>query len=138
LAVTLGERQQVMNQPVIAIIFTNTSSTPCTLYGYPGVAGLDAHGDQSVQAYRTPQVYMGGAPTGVPTPVTVVSGAQASALIGGTAQPVNGQTTCAPDYSAVLVTPPGTSGSSKRSVDFPSCTGLAITPVVPGPTGGLF
>jgi hypothetical protein len=81
---------------------------------------------------------MGGAPSGFPTQVTVASGAHASALIGGTAQPVNGQTTCAADSAAVFVTPPGTSAPSKLSVDFPSCTGLAITPVVPGPTGGLF
>jgi hypothetical protein len=138
LAVTLGERQQAMNQPAIAVIFTNTSATPCTMYGYPGVTGLDAHGHQIAQAYRTPQVYMGGAPSGFPTQVTVASGAHASALIGGTAQPVNGQTTCAADSAAVFVTPPGTSAPSKLSVDFPSCTGLAITPVVPGPTGGLF
>jgi hypothetical protein len=138
LAVTLGQRGQAMNQPAIAVVFTNTSSTPCTLYGYAGVAGLDAHGHQLVQAYRTPQVYIGGAPDGVPAPVTVASGAQASALIGGTAQPVNGQTTCPPDYAAVLVTPPGTSTPTKLSVDFPSCEGLAITLVVPGPTGGAF
>ena len=139
LAVTLGKRGQAMNQPAIAVIFTNTSSTPCTLYGYPGVAGLDAQGHQLVQAYRTPQVYIGGAPDGVPaTELSVASGAQASALIGGTAQPANGQTTCPPDYAAVLVTPPGTSTSTKLSVDFPSCEGLAITPVVPGPTGGAF
>jgi hypothetical protein len=37
-----------------------------------------------------------------------------------------------------LVTPPGTSAPSKLSVDFPSCAGLAVTPVVPGRTGGLF
>jgi len=138
LAVTLGERGQAMNQPAIAVIFTNTSPTPCTLFGYPGVAGLDARGNQLVQAYRTPQVYTGGAPDGVPQHVTLASGAQASALIGGTAQPVNGQTTCPPDYAAVLVTPPGTTTPTKLSVDFPSCEGLAITPVVPGPTGGAY
>ena len=138
LVVTLGARGQAMNQPAIAVIFTNTSSTPCTLYGYPGVAGLDPHGHQLVQAYRTPQVYIGGAPDAVPALVTVASDAQASALIGGTAQPANGQTTCPPDYAAVLVTPPGTRTPTKLSVDFPSCEGLAITPVVPGPTGGAF
>jgi hypothetical protein len=138
LSVTLGERQQVMAQPAIAVIFTNTSDAPCTLYGYPGVAGLDAQGHQIAQAYRTPQVYMGGAPSGVLTRVALANGAQASALIGGGANPINGQATCPADYAKVLVTPPGTSAPTKLSLDFPSCTGLAITPVVPGPTGGLF
>jgi hypothetical protein len=136
LAITLGESQQVMDQPAIAVIFTNTSDAPCTLYGYPGVAGLDTRGHQITQAYRTSQVYEGGAPTG-PTRVTLASGGQASALIGGSANPVNGQTACPADYAAVLVTPPGATGSTALPIDFPSCPGLAVTPVVPGPTGGF-
>jgi hypothetical protein len=135
LAVTLGTREQAMNQPAIAVIFTNTGTIPCALYGYPGVAGLDAHGRQIAQAYRTTQVYMGGA--GIPTQVTLASGGQASALIGGGAQPVNGQTACPADYAAVLVTPPGATTPTKLPVEFPSCSGLAVTPVVLGPTGGF-
>ncbi len=138
LAVTLGERDQLMAQPAVAVIFTNTSSAPCTLDGYPGVAGLDSNGHETAQAYRTPQVCLGGAPTGVPTDVTLVSRAQASALIGGGANPINGESACPADYAAVLVTPPGTSTSTKLPLDFPSCTGLAVTPVVPGASGGFF
>jgi hypothetical protein len=138
LAVTLGERQQVMAQPAIAVIFTNTSNTPCTLYGYPGIAGLDSNGHQIAQAFRTPQVYEGGAPTGAPTKVTLANGAQGSALIGGGANPINGGLTCPADYAAVLITPPGANASTTLPIDFPSCSGLAVTPVVPGPTGGLF
>jgi hypothetical protein len=138
LALMLGERQQTMAQPAIAVIFTNISGTPCTLYGYPGVAGLDTNGHQIAQAYRTPQVLLGGAPTDVPTRVTLASGAQVSALIGGGANPINDETACPADYTAVLVTPPGATTSTELPVDFPSCSGLAVTPVVPGPTGGLF
>jgi hypothetical protein len=138
LAVTLGERQQLMAQPAIAVIFTNTSDAPCTLYGYAGIAGLDHTGHQIWQAMRTSQVYMGGAPTGVPTSVTIASDAQASALIGGSANPGNGATACPADYAAVQVTPPGTTTATKLVLDFPSCSGLLVTPVVPGPTGGFF
>ena len=138
LTVTLGERQQAMTQPAIAVIFTNTSATPCTMYGYPGVAGLDAGGHQITQAYRTPQVFMGGAPDGAPTQLTVTSGAQASALIGASADITSGETACPADYAAVLVTPPGAAGSTELPVDLPACSGLAVTPVVPGPTGGFF
>jgi hypothetical protein len=138
LAVTLGERQQLMAQPAVAVIFTNTSDSSCTLYGYPGVAGLDSNGHQVAQAFRTAQVYMGGAPTDTPTSVTLASGAQASALIGGSANPVNGEAACPPDYAAVLVTPPGTTTATELAIDYPSCSGLLITPVVPGATGGFF
>ena len=138
LTVTFGERQQVMAQPAIAVIFTNTSDAACTLYGYPGVAGLDSAGDQIAQAVRTPQVYMGGAPTDVPSRVMLASGAQASALIGGSANPINGEIACPPDYAAVRVTPPGTTEATRLDVDFPSCSGLLVTPVVPGATGGYF
>jgi photosystem II stability/assembly factor-like uncharacterized protein len=138
MAVTLWQRQQTMAQPAIAVIFTNISGTPCTLYGYPGVAGLDTNGHQITQAYRTPQVLLGGAPAGIPTLVTLASGALASALIGGGANPINGETACPADFTAVLVTPPGARASTELPVDFPSCSGLAVTPVVPGPTGGLF
>lgn len=138
LVVTLGERQQLMAQPAIALIFTNTSDSSCTLYGYPGVAGLDSNGHQVAQAFRTPQLYVGGAPTDTPTRVTLTSGAQASALIGASANPVNGATACPPDYAAVLATPPGTTTATKLALDYPSCSGLFITPVVPGATGGFF
>lgn len=138
LAITLGERQQVMAQPAIAVIFTNTGDAPCTLHGYPGVAGLDAGGHQITQAYRIQQVYEGGASTDAPTLVTLSSGVVASALIGGGANPINGESACPADYAAVLVTPPGATGPTKLPVDFPSCSGLAVTPVIPGPTGGFF
>jgi hypothetical protein len=138
LSITLGERQQVMAQPAIAIIFTNTGDAPCTLYGYPRVAGLNTDGHPTTQAYRIQQVYEGGASTDAPTPVTLTSGGPVSALIGGGANPLNGQTACPADYAAVLVTPPGATSPTKLQVDFPSCSGLEITPLVPGPTGGFF
>jgi hypothetical protein len=138
LSITLGERQQVMAQPAIAVMFTDTGDAPCTLYGYPGVAGLDTGGRQITQAYRIQQVYEGGSSTDAPTRVTLARGGQASALIGGGANPINGETACPADYAAVVVTPPGTSAPTKLPLDFPSCAGLAVTPVVPGPTGGFF
>ena len=73
-----------------------------------------------------------------PPRVTLVRGGQASALIGGGANPLNGDTACPADYAAVLVTPPGATTPTKLPVDLPSCSGLAVTPVVPGSTGGFF
>ena len=42
----LGHEDQIL-------LFTNNSSAACTLTGYPGVAGLNASGQQQVQARRT-------------------------------------------------------------------------------------
>ena len=53
----LGHQDQV-------ILFTNQSSSMCALSGYPGVAGLEAQGDQAVPARRTLGGYMGGLPPG--------------------------------------------------------------------------
>ena len=64
LTVTLGERQQVMSQPAVVIVFTNTSATGCTLYGYPDVAGLDSDGRRTGRALQVTQVYEGGAADG--------------------------------------------------------------------------
>ena len=42
------------------LYFVKTSASPCVLSGYPGVAGLNASGQQVVQAQRTLQGFMGG------------------------------------------------------------------------------
>jgi hypothetical protein len=41
-------------------LFTNTSQTACTLYGYPGVAALNDQGAQVKQAQRTLTGFVGG------------------------------------------------------------------------------
>ena len=133
----LGHQDQV-------ILFTNQSRSTCSLTGFPGVAGLDAEGNQVVQAQRTPGGYLGGLPPGVTVPPTVplMPGQTASAVIEGTDVPVGSATTC-PHYPALLVTPPGLSDSVRVSVSdqgtnppgFPGCSPIEVHPVVPGSTG---
>jgi Domain of unknown function (DUF4232) len=137
MTVTLGERQQVMSQPAIVIVFTNTSATGCTLYGYPDVVGLDGNGRQTSQARRSPTVYEGGAMDG-PSNVALDAGGQASALVGGGANPIGDAAACDADFAAFSVAPPGTTTATRLGIDFPSCSGLAVTPVVAGSSGGLF
>lgn len=50
----------------VVLLFVNNGSTPCDLYGYPGVAGLNAGGMQEVQAQRTLTGMMGGLAPGSP------------------------------------------------------------------------
>ena len=49
------------------LFFINDSQTACSLSGYPGVAGLNAAGQQIVQARRTTGGYLGGLLPGVLT-----------------------------------------------------------------------
>jgi hypothetical protein len=133
----LGHQDQV-------ILFTNQSRSTCSLTGFPGVAGLDAEGNQVVQAQRTPGGYLGGLPPGVTVPpmVPLMPGQTASAVIEGTDMPVGSATTC-PHYPALLVTPPGLSDSVRVSVSdlgtnppgLPGCSPIEVHPVVPGSSG---
>ena len=136
LRVSLGQRQQAMNQPAQVIVFTNTSTTPCLLSGYPSVAGLDSAGHQITQAQQVNEIYMGGA--GIAADVQLAVDADASLLVGGVDQPIGGAASCPVDYAGLLVTPPGTTRSTHLHVDFPSCGGLEVTPLVAGSSGGLF
>jgi Protein of unknown function (DUF4232) len=116
-------------------VFTNVSTSACTLYGYPGVAGLDGVGRQIVQATRTPNGYIGGlSSSDAPAPIVALApGQAASALVEGDDNQF-GSMPCV-QLSGLLVTAPNTT----RSVDLPGafsdCDGLQIHPVVPGTSG---
>jgi Protein of unknown function (DUF4232) len=136
LATALGRSGAGLGHVGQAVVFTNVSSTACTLYGYPGVAGVDKAGTQVVQATRTPSGYLGGlwsTPNGPPPTVALAPGQVASALVEGTDNPI-GSMPCV-QLSGLLVTAPNTT----RSVELPSapsdCDGLEVHPVVPGTSG---
>lgn len=118
------------------ILFRNTGRGPCTLQGYPGVAGLDSNGGQVMQASRTPQGYLGGlafTDTSLPK-VVLAPGQTGSALLEGSDNPVGTATLCS-SYAALLVTPPNTTTSTRLSMSMPGCSGLFIHPLVPGTSG---
>ena len=126
------------------ILFTNQSQSTCSLSGYPGVAGLDAQGNQIVQVPRTLSGYLGGLQNGATTPPTVMlAPAQtASAAVEGTDNPVGSATSC-PYYPALLVTPPNLTDSVRVTVSglgtnppgLPGCSLTEVHPVVPGSSG---
>jgi Protein of unknown function (DUF4232) len=135
----LGHQDQV-------ILFTNQSSSTCVLSGYPGVAGLNAQGDQAVQAQRTLGGYMGGLPPGatIPPNVSLAPGQTASAKVEGTDNPVGSATSC-PYYPVLLVTPPNLTSSVPVTVSglgtnppgLPGCSPIEVHPVVPGTSGDV-
>lgn len=117
----------------VLLRFAPINKEACTLYGYPGVAGLDANGKQGLQATRTPNGYLGGVQGGKPGTVTITSLSPASALVEGDAASKDG-TTCL-QLVALLVTPPGLHTSQQIESAPPACGGLQVHPVVPGVTG---
>jgi len=136
LATTLGKQAVGMGHVGQVVVFTNVGTSGCTLFGYPGIAGLDATGTQIMQAARIPSGYLGGlwnAPNGPPPLVALAPGQAASALVEGVDNQV-GSIPCV-RLSGLLVTAPNTT----RSVDLPStspeCDGLVVHPVVPGTSG---
>jgi hypothetical protein len=126
------------------VVFTNVGQTTCTMGGYPGVAALNAQGNQVAQAVRHPTGMIGGLPNdSSPIPVvTLAPGQTASAEIEGSGLPPGSATTCV-GYPAFLVTPPGETQSVRVAVPtvnnsyggFPGCYPISVNPVVPGDTG---
>jgi hypothetical protein len=130
----LGHEDQVL-------VFTNDSHSVCTLTGYPGVAGLNAYGEQIIQATRSLNGYLGGLLPGATTPpvVSLAPGQTASAIVEGTDNPIGPQP--CPYYPSLLVTPPNLTDGLRVEVSdlstqgFPGCSGLDVHPVVAGSSG---
>jgi hypothetical protein len=133
LTVTSGSPHAGLGHVGVVLLFKNVGSETCTLFGYPGVAGLNAQGVQITQAVRTQNGYLGGAGQSV-SDVILVPVKTASAIVEGTDVPTGNATTC-PTYASLLVTPPNTTQSVKIDVSLPGCSGLQVHPVVPGSTG---
>lgn len=130
-----------------AVEFTNVGETSCAMSGYPGVAALDAQGDQVAQAERRATGMMGGlADDASPIPVvTLGPGQMASAEVEGSDVPLGTATSCV-NYPSFLVTPPGETNAvvvgiptsdAFGSGGFPGCRPISVNPVVPGATGRI-
>jgi len=125
LAISVGQSQGAAGTIYVPIVFQNTSSTPCTMGGFPGVAGTGVAGQQTSQARRT---------SATPRTITVAPGSSASALVSATDVPSGTATTCS-NFSGLLVTPPNDVNSQALTVQIPDCSGLSVSPVVPGTSG---
>jgi hypothetical protein len=119
----------------VILLFVNDGTASCVLYGYPGVAGLNAGGAQLVQARRSPSGMLGGLGPGNTTipRVTLSAGQTASAVVEGTDVPT-GTEPCA-SYPSLLVTPPNTRESVRIPWALPGCQPIQVHPVVPGTSG---
>lgn len=132
LTVAVGRAGAATGHVGVALVFTNVSETACSLYGYPGVAGLDSQGRQVTQATRSSSGFLGG--TYVTRTVVVPPGGSASALVEGSDVPTGSQSSCT-TYSALLVTAPGQTLSHLLRVSVPGCPTIQVHPVVSGVDG---
>jgi Protein of unknown function (DUF4232) len=132
LTVSVGASGAGLGHVGSTIVFTNGSDHQCTLYGYPGVAGMDSTGREVTHALQTLSGYMGGSST--KATVLLAPGGRASALVEGTDVPTGTATTC-PVYPRLLVTAPNQTGSHVLAASMPGCSLLQVHPVVAGATG---
>jgi hypothetical protein len=130
------------------VAFSNTSSEPCSLTGYPGVAALNDRGLQAEQARRQLHAMLGGQFGGTQLQtVPLEPGQLASATVEGSdLPPAAGASACPAYFPSLLVTAPnattsvtlmsvGMQGPDFAVHGFPGCSPLVVTPVVPGTTG---
>jgi hypothetical protein len=136
LSISAGHPGAGLGHVGVVLLFKNVSTSPCTLSGYPGAAGLNASGQQVTEAQRTPSGYLGGMRTGSSTPpvVTLGPGSVASAMVEGTDVPQGSAPACT-TYSALLVTPPTSKKSKRITARMPGCSPLQVHPVLQGTTG---
>ena len=129
LTVTAGASNGAAGSITVPILFKNTGTRTCVLQGYPGVAGLNAAGQQVTQAVRTPFAHVG-----PPSAISLAPGQTASAPVQGSDVPVGTATTCT-SYPSLLVTPPNETHSQALLATLPGCSGLKVGPVVAGSNG---
>ena len=126
----------------LILAFNNVSTTTtCSMSGYPGVDLIDSNGNTVVHLAQTLRGMAGGLSSGLTVPQTVVlpPGGSASALVEATSLPPNGYTSCG-EYN-LLVTPPGMQPGPHISLTpgpetMPGCE-AQVHPVVAGMGGGL-
>lgn len=115
----------------VVLLFTNHSSSACTLTGYPGVGGLNSGGQQIAQATRTLDGYLAGCACRTPAVLTLRPGAVGSATVEAV-DALNGGPCTA--FAGLLVTPPNTPRSTRIALAPYSCQ-FDVHPVVAGATG---
>jgi hypothetical protein len=120
----------------VFILFTNIGARSCDMYGYPGVAVLNANGGQEYQATRKLSGYIGGVwlPATKPPSFTLAPGAQGPAILEFAISSQPNGVTC-PTAPGLLVTMPDDTVSIHIALTLPDCGKAEIHPVVPGPDG---
>lgn len=113
----------------VSYAFTNISSSPCTLYGYPGFVPLDAKGQplQGVKTTWSERNYLHHAQR---HQLTLAPGAQASFEVVYNHISSDGQS-CS-ESAKVEITPPNTHDHFSLAEHLSPCREISVTPVEAG------
>ena len=143
LTVTTGVTQAAVGHSSLVLLFTNSSSAPCLVQGYPGVAA-QLPGGRVYNAVRAMAGYMGGDAAPSPAQAQLAPGRTASAVIEWLIAPQDGSASvtpadCAADGAVgLLVTAPDQTTSTRLAPPdrySPICWGFEVHPIVAGSTG---
>ena len=137
LSIQLGPVEAGLGHWAMAVIFRNTSATTCTLSGYPSVIEVDHAGNDIGSPRPTPNGYLGGLSNPKVTPtVTLHPRGTAAALVEGI-NAANISHPCSRSAaSAMLVTPPGDTRSTRLAHPCGNpCNDVEIHPVIAGNSG---
>ncbi|MCW2494407.1 DUF4232 domain-containing protein [Jatrophihabitans sp.] len=114
----------------VLLVFTNSSTRTCVLYGYPGADALDAAGHPVAHAARSLTGYIGGTYSGLHN-VSLTPGSSASTYVEGDIG--DGGAACS-SGTTMVVTPPNLFHSTPVPLS-PYVCAFTIHPVVAGSTG---
>lgn len=120
LKVSLGSGNAAAGSSYYPIDFTNTSSSACTLYGYPGVSFVNASGGQVGASATEDSVY----PRQL---VTLAAGGTAHAELRIVVAQNYPASTCSPvAVSQLKVFPPGQTSAQFISISSTGCTNSSV------------
>ena len=115
--------------------FTNDSSTPCRMSGWPAVTGLTATGQATRLRHMQSSMFGAWHYSAPPLVVTLQPGDSAYAIVAADDKPAGGNARCPAPYARLRVSPPGNSGHVTISAwlpgaasYLPSCTSANGSP----------
>lgn len=136
LSVKIDQGSSGMGHTGSVLVFTNTGSSTCTVYGYPG-ADVTNGGQYNFASYMNATRVSGG--MAVKT-VSLSPGSSASAMLEWAVNPTNGEPASAANCAGMAggyleITPPNTTATDKSDPPLDMCADLEVFPVVAGTTG---
>ena len=132
LSVSATPAQGATGHGSFVLLFKNTSAATCTIYGYPGLDGLNSSGHAIAHAARTLSGFAGGSPSGIHT-VSVAPSQWASATVEW--MNFNPVTSGPCTFSASVATTPANTSHTVHLNRQVSVCDLQVHPTVAGSTG---
>lgn len=137
LTITVGHSFAADQTAGANIRFTNRSSRPCWLRGWPSLV-FTGHQDRPRKAVDAPDSAFAGVKH-IGDPVVILRPKQrADAVFEGGDGPLSGRSTCGPGFRRISVTPPGDFRSATVSAwiawlggYMPPCSEIQVSPILP-------